>query len=94
MRQITFEAGDAEISVLIKIIKSMISPSIFITQRWETPCLNRLMSTISGSQRANAQRPDVSLHLRSDADVRLWLLWPLLPRKHSAAIGCAKNTSQ
>ena len=32
------------------------------------------MSTISGSQRANAQRPDVSLHLRSDADVRLWLL--------------------
>ena len=33
MRQITFEAGDAEISVLIKIIKSMISPSIFITQR-------------------------------------------------------------
>ena len=78
MRQITFEAGDAEISVLIKIIKSMISPSIFITQRWETPCLNRLMSTISGSQRANAQRPDVSLHLRSDADVRrldvVWLL--------------------
>ena len=32
------------------------------------------MSTISGSQRANAQRPDVSLHLRSDADVKLWLL--------------------
>ena len=36
------------------------------------------MSTISGSQRANAQRPDVSLHLRSDADVRLWLLCGLI----------------
>ena len=39
MRQITFEAGDAEKSVLLRIIKSLISPSIFITQRWETPCL-------------------------------------------------------